>query len=915
MELLGRDTEVLRLRSFVDRAFVQGEALLVSGEAGVGKSALLATAAAYATERNALVLRAAGVQFEAAISFAGLHQVLHPLLGTLDVLSSTHSRALSVAVGRSEGEAHDPLVVAHATLSLLIITAQATPVLLLVDDLPWLDRPSSVVLGFVARRLRDSRVGFLAASRADEGSFFERGDLPTVELAPLDDSAAEELLERHFPAMAAPVRRRLRHEAEGNPLALLELPAALTGMQRSAQESMPPVLPLSERLQRLFATRVQRLPDPARRLLLLAALQRTGELHLLERAAGQDGLSGLAPAERAGLVGVNAGRLAFRHPLTRSAVVELSTSEERRRCHQALADQLIDQPEQRAWHLAEATIAPDKNVADLLEEAAHLMLKRGDAIGAVAALTRAADLTTDGHDRGSRLAQAAYLGANVAGGLRNVPGLLAAARAADPGTSQSLATTVAAAHLLLNGDGDLDTAHRLLASAIEMTPRPYDANNDALVEALHTLLLLCFFGGRSELWEPFDAAVEHLAPNPPAMLALLRDTLRDPARTARTALERLDTAIAGLAGETDPVRIVRTATAAAYLDRLGGCREPLGRVVADGRRGGAVTSAIEALFLLGNHAFFTGEWDEVLALSDEGLELCDAHDYRLLSWPGLFEQAMVAACRGNGDTARALSDRMARWAAPRRVGAVQTYVAHVRTLIAFAEGDYQAAYRHAAAVSPPGELAAHVPHALWTVLDLTDAAVRSGHTAEAAKHATVARETGLSTLSPRLQMVTAGAAAMASERDFTPLFEQALATPDATRWPFDHARIQLAWGERLRRARALAEARTQLTSALDTFTRLRAEPWAVRARNELRATGTSTRQLPTGTLSPQQLEIAKLAAAGLTNKQIGARLFLSPRTVGTHLYQLFPKLGITSRAALRDALAALPTAPEEGHIG
>jgi len=258
---------------------------------------------------------------------------------------------------------------------------------------------------------------------------------------------------------------------------------------------------------------------------------------------------------------------------------------------------------------------------------------------------------------------------------------------------------------------------------------------------------------------------------------------------------------------------------------------------------------------------------------------------------------------------------MARWAAPRRVGAVQTYVAHVRTLIAFAEGDYQAAYRHAAAVSPPGELAAHVPHALWTVLDLTDAAVRSGHTAEAAKHATVARETGLSTLSPRLQMVTAGAAAMASERDFTPLFEQALATPDATRWPFDHARIQLAWGERLRRARALAEARTQLTSALDTFTRLRAEPWAVRARNELRATGTSTRQLPTGTLSPQQLEIAKLAAAGLTNKQIGARLFLSPRTVGTHLYQLFPKLGITSRAALRDALAALPTAPEEGHIG
>ncbi|MDT7788753.1 MAG: hypothetical protein QOF58_7172, partial [Pseudonocardiales bacterium] len=758
MELVGREQDIERVLAFVESASTQGGALLLSGEAGIGKTALLEFAAAHGQSQGVLVLRATGSQFEAGLSFAGLHQVLHPLRKRLDALPETHARALRAAVGFSDERAEEPIVIGHAALSLLLETAESGPVLVVVDDLSWLDRPSAGVLGFVARRLRGSRIGFLAASRADEAGFFDQEDLPTHLLSPLADRAAEELLRQRFPAMAASVRGRLRAEAHGNPLALLELPVALTGEQRTAEAGLPDVLPITGRLQRLFAHRVRNLPEATRGLLLVAALDRTGDPARLLGAFGQESLEHLAPAERAGLVRVERGRLTFRHPLTRSAVVDISTGEERRHAHQMLADQLIDRPEQRAWHLAEAATAPDEKVAQLLEWAAHQSLNRGDSTGAVAGLTRAADLGDNGPDRARRLAMAAYLGANVTGHLRDVPRLLAAARVADPAAAGSMEITVAAAHLLLNGDGDLDTAHRLLSSAIDMLPRPYNAADPALLEALHTLLQLCFFGGRPELWPPFDAALTQLEPSIPPLLALQRDTFRDPVRTAGGALERLDAAIADLPGETDQVRIVRVGITAAYLDRLGGCREALRRVVRDGRSGGAVTAAIEALFLLANHAYFTGEWDEALDRCREGLDLCRANDYRLLSWPGMFIRAMIEASRGETDKARVTADQMERWAAPRRIGAVQAYAAHIRTMVAFSDGDHRAALHHAGLVSPPGTLASHVPHALWTVLDLTEAALRDGRPELAASHAACAGEAGLRGLSPRLALVTAGVA-------------------------------------------------------------------------------------------------------------------------------------------------------------
>jgi DNA-binding CsgD family transcriptional regulator len=452
--------------------------------------------------------------------------------------------------------------------------------------------------------------------------------------------------------------------------------------------------------------------------------------------------------------------------------------------------------------------------------------------------------------------------------------------------------------------------------AVNALANPRDAHNKTLIEALYTLLMVSFFGGRAELWPAFHTACDRLRPRPPQLLSILARTFSDPARLAGPAVADLDAAIARLRSETSPARIVRTAIAGSYLDRIGECREPLWRAIRHGREGGAVTSAIEALFLLGNDAYFGGRWDEIPTLTDEGLALCHAHDYSLLRWPGLFLQALVSSNRGDQATSRRLTDEMSRWASPRRVGLVIAYVWHVKTLSALSYGDFDEAYRCAGVVSPAGELASHVPNALWLIMELVEAAARSGRSREATAHVAAARAAQIDKLSSRLALAVAGADAMAAaDADHRDLFERALRTPDADLWPFDLARIQLAYGERLRRTKSPSGARVHLGAALDRFEQLAARPWVMRAGNELRATGlhrTPTTKLkgPSADsfLTAQQRQIAELAAEGLSNKQIGERLFLSSRTVGYHLHQVFPKLGITSRAALRDALADLPAA-------
>jgi hypothetical protein len=293
----------------------------------------------------------------------------------------------------------------------------------------------------------------------------------------------------------------------------------------------------------------------------------------------------------------------------------------------------------------------------------------------------------------------------VTGDLRDAPRLLEQARRAHPGPGGPLSAAVAGAYHLLHGDGDVDTAHRLLVTAIDELDNPRDAHDKVLVEALYTLIMICFFGGRADLWPPVQNAVDRLIPRPPELLAILSRTFSDPARLTPDMLARADASVAGLSQQVSPARITRTGIAVAYLDRLAHCREPLQRAIQHGREGGAVTSAIEALFLLGQDAFHTGRWDEARRLVDEGLQLCATHGYDLLAWPGRLTAALIAAARGDSQEATDSAREMDAWAAPRRAGIIGAYASHIRGLAALSHGDFETAFQNAAAISPPGVLA------------------------------------------------------------------------------------------------------------------------------------------------------------------------------------------------------------------
>jgi DNA-binding CsgD family transcriptional regulator len=396
---------------------------------------------------------------------------------------------------------------------------------------------------------------------------------------------------------------------------------------------------------------------------------------------------------------------------------------------------------------------------------------------------------------------------------------------------------------------------------------------------------------------------------PPALLSAAGKTFSDPARSGFAALDQVEALLDGLPEETDPGRIVRIGTASLYVDRLAELREPSWKVVLQGRDGGPARRHIGALMHLCLNDYLTGRWDECTDLADEGLQLCESSGYEFFTWYFWYCRAVVAAPRGDDDTAALLTDRIIRWATPRGVGTAVHYARHVRTVAALGRGDFESAYQHATAISPAGILASHVPHALWAAMDLVEAGARTRRHAEAASHTRAVRDAGIADLSPRLALLAGCSEALCAVEDdeAVRLFDRALAVPGVERWPFDLARVRLAYGERLRRARMTAQSRVPLRQACDSFAILDALPWAERASKELRATGMTGPRTSSGgeVLTPQEREIADLAASGLSNRQIAERLYVSHRTVGAHLYQIFPKLGITSRAALRDALAAL----------
>jgi len=910
-ELVGRAPEMVRIRAFLAAAGTDGGALLVTGELGVGKTVLLNAASEAASASGMRVLRAAGVEFEAETSFSGLNQVLLPLLGNLPQLSAVHRDALNVALGFGDGAPPSRLVVSNAVLMLLRQTASARPVLVVLDDLPWLDRASAGVLSFVARRLAGSQVALMGGSRTGEVHFFDHAGLPELDVQRLDDGAAGQLLDGRFPELASAVRERILVEAQGNPLALLELPSALSAEMRASATALPSTLPLGRRLQVLFGSRITELPPRTRELVLLMALDGTGDLRILEAGSAPNGFRDLAPAEQARVAWLDEAthRLAFRHPLMRSAVVALSQAEERRTAHHVLADVWADQPDRRVWHLAQATLEPDELVAAQLEAAAGRILARGDAVGCVKALTRSSELSPGTEERRRRMAAAAYIGAEVAGDLSNASRVLADLRRGDTEVGGSLQAAVASSAFLLQGDGDVATAHRLLVGALENREGAHDARDPVLAEALHSLMMVSSYGGEESLWRSFEDAIAR-SQGVPLALDLNSKIFADPARTSAMTLHALGSAISALADETDPIQITRIAIAASYVDRLEGCRTALWRVVRDARQGGAIASGIIGRLALGFDDVYAGFWDEADQLVDEVIEICEALGYRIMTWPARYLQAIVAAARGNDDQTEELSEALIQWGGPRGIRVGLWYAWQVRGLAALGRSDFEEAYRWASSISPPGLLAPHVPFALFVLIDLVEAAVHTGRGAEAAAHVAAMQEAKLAALSSRLALSVGASAAMAAPDDRgLELFQAALALPGATRWQFDYARLQLAYGERLRRRRAMTEARVQLNAAREIFEHLGARPWVDRASAELRATGQTKPHAGDNVLdrlTPQEFEIVSLAASGLTNKQIAERMFLSPRTVGGHLHRAFPKLGVETRAALRDALQSLP---------
>ncbi|GIH08504.1 LuxR family transcriptional regulator [Rhizocola hellebori] len=907
-ELVGREEELSLIEQFLQQAAGDGAALLFEGETGVGKTALLHAATDRAQVSGARVVRAQGVEFEATNTFAGLGQLLTPMTAGLGGLVSAQRDALAVVLGVTEGDPPDSGQVSRAALNLIRAEAADRPLVLVVDDIQWIDRYSASVLGFVVRRLAGSRVGVLAAVRKGVPSAFEPASLPSHELGPLPAEAADALLRLRYPTLAPVLCRRMLDEAQGNPLALLELPHALMGIQNTAWPSLPRVLPLTDRLQEIFAVRVTPLPAQTRAALLLAVLSGAAELAVLERATGGQLLDQLGPAERARLVRIDdtSRQVIFGHPLIRSAVVGLSTAAERRVEHQRLAAALHDQPDRRSWHLAEATAEPDEEVAAALEQSARRIRLRGDPVDAATLLARAAQLTPDPEKRSARLAETAFIDGTMSWQVGRVPSLLAEARRNPLGMRAALHAAAADAYLMLNGDEEIGAAHRLVVSTLNDYPGPLDAGDSAVIAALDTLFQVCIWGGRAELWPAYLATLARLTPAAPLGNVLLTEAFGDPVRVTAPTLRRLDDAVLAMRSEADPDEVGKLTSASVFVDRLAACREALRRLIRGEREGGAVTQAIGARGNLALDAFLSGRWDEADELVRAGAESCEANGHRLFAQNFGYLGGLLAAARGDHDKVIELADRLEGWGTPRHAHLPQFWACHIRMVDALGRADFELAYRHAIAISPPGTFPPHVGTALWVCLGLVEAASRTGRSSEAAAHAAAMRAAGLPAISPRLDFVTRACEAMTADADrIVELFDDVLSTENIGQWPFDLATVQLAYGTQLRHADATAAARVQLTAALATFGRLGAAPWTSRVEGELSALREAH---DTGPLTAQEYEIAALAAAGLTNRQIGERLFLSHRTVSSYLYRIFPKLGIETRAALRDALSSLPPA-------
>ncbi|HEX3814293.1 MAG TPA: AAA family ATPase [Mycobacteriales bacterium] len=882
----------------------QSSVLVLRGEAGVGKSALLE----YVAERasGCRVVRAVGVQSEMELAFAGLHQLCAGMLDRIAGLPGPQRDALQAAFGLQEGGNPDHFAVAVAVLSLLSEAAETEPLVCLIDDAQWLDRASSQALAFVSRRLLAERIAMVFAVR-EPVDVPDLAGLPELVIEGLPDSEARLLLASGIPGrLDERVRDRIVAETRGNPLALLELPRGMTPADLAGGFGLPGTGSLAGRIEQVFADRVDSLPPDSRELLLLAAAEPLGDVTLLWRAAEHLGIKPAAaePAEAAGLVEFGA-RVQFRHPLVRSAAYRTAAPHDRQEAHRALAEatDADADPDRRAWHRAQATVGLDETVATELERSAVRAQRRGGAAAAAAFLQRAAVLTPDPARRAERALAGARAKIEVAD-PDAASELLGMADLCPLDDYQRARARRLRAQVAFSRSRGSDALPLLLDAAKGLAAFNTDLTRDTYLEAFAAAIYAGEFGHQDEVKRVAAAALSGPVKPGDAIAALVRGL-------ATVFIDGYPAAVPPLRKALDVFRHADENADDINRWQWLACRiafdlwdkelsaELSGRGLRLARETGALgILPIAANFRAGTHVH-AGEFAAASVLMEEAAAITEATG----TAPLVYTLPMLAAYRGEEAETMSLLDVARRDAVDRGQGLALSMIGCAQAVLLNGLARYEEAVAAAEPASRPAGLGVYA----LSLVELIEAAVRSGRPELAASALDrLAERTGASSTDWARGLEARSRALLAAGSAAESLYQEAIARLASGNVTLYLARARLVYGEWLRRENRRVDARRQLSAAHDLFDGFGARAFAERARRELLATGETARRRSPDALSlltPQEAQIARLAGAGLTNPEIGAQLFISPRTVEYHLRKVFPKLDISSRKDLRPALA------------
>jgi DNA-binding CsgD family transcriptional regulator len=902
VQLTGRRSECDVLDGLIEGVRAgESRALVIRGEPGVGKTALLDYVADHAS--GCMVARAAGVQSEMELAFAGVHQLCAPMLDHLDRLPGPQRDALRTALGISAGTAPDRFLVGLAILGLLSDVAEKRPLICLVDDVQWIDRASAQVLAFVARRLDAESVGVVFGLRKPSDDL---AGLPELALDGLREEDARSLLDSVLPGpLDVRVRDRIVAETRGNPLALLELPRGLTLAEQAGGLFAVPFR-LSARVEDSFRQRLESLPTETRRLLVVAAAEALGDPLLVSRAAERLGIGAAAatPAAEAGLLEFGA-RVLFRHPLVRAVAYRTAPLQLRHDVHRALAevtDPALD-PDRRAWHRALAAPGPDEDVAEELERSAGRAQARGGLAAAAAFLERAAMLTRDPGRRAERQLAAARTKRDI-GALDAALGLLVAVETGPPEAARTAELEYLRGQIALLQRRGTDAARLLRDSARRLEPLNPDLARETYLEALGTAMWAGDLDNPAGVLEAAKAArAAARSPEPLGVEDVLLDAfalrLTEGYTAAAPALTRaLELALAPSSAD-DNRRLWLTggragAIAALELWDAESSHTLAVRLVQLARDSGAVPRLQFALNTLAWTHLVAGELTAAALMVDEDRVIAEATGNPPLG----NARVTVAAWRGQEPQASELIEATLRESTARGLGRTVDFATYASAVLNNGTGRHAAALDAARRVFELDQLG----YGPFVVPELVEAASRTGDTALVRAALEWMSERARVTPTNWALGIEARVRALLSEGEVADsLYRESIAHLGRTRVRAQLARGHLLYGEWLRRERRRMDARVQLRIAHDMLDAMGIEAFAERARRELQTSGETARKRSVETtlqLTAQEALIARLARDGLSNPEIGARLFISPRTVKYHLRKVFIKLDVTSRNQL-----------------